>query len=178
MRTMTYDEVINRIAEVTRDNKEDLRKSRLQRRTEFTDLYGVPFYAESDSDHQARFYISVSPDLVYFMRFQFKLYVQDFGGSGDGNFKIYISGIDVTDYLVEQEFGGWIDGAGLYPTNDVEDSEDFYDLLDVATLLYNEGKTDDADKLLNPGFKTMRISADSSFKVTMYLYMKYSVTGK
>lgn len=178
MRTMTYDKAMNRIAEVVKDNRDDLRKTRLQRRTEFTDLYGVPFYAESDENNEAKFYISVSPDLVYFMRFQFKIYVQELQASDDGDFEISINGIDITDYLTEQEDGDWIDGEGLYPTNAVEDQEDFYDLLDVATVMYNEGNEEEANKLLKPGFKPMKIAASSSFKVTMYLYMKYSVTGK
>lgn len=175
MRTIGIDEAINRIAERTAENRQELRKTRMQRRTEFTDLYGVPFYAESDSENNARFYISVSPGLVYFMRFQFKLYIQD--AADDAEFKLYMSGIDLTEYLTEQEDGEWIDGNGLYPTKDAEDALDYYDILDVATLKYNsdeEGDHDDADKILSPGFKTMRIESDSPFKATMYLYMKYS----
>lgn len=175
---ITFEEAMGRMAEVIGDNKSELEKSRMQRRTEFTDLYGIPFYAESDDKNEARFYISVSPDLVYFMRFQFKIYVQDLASSDDGDFRIYMSGVDITDYLIEQEDGEWIDGEGLYPTNAVEEQEDFYDLLDVATLLHNEGGTAESNKILNPGFKTMRIKANSAFKVTMYLYMKYSTNAK
>lgn len=178
MRKITYAQALNRVAEVTKNNKDELRKSRLQRRTEFTDLYGVPFYAESDENNEAKFFVSVSPDLVYFMRFQFKIYVAELASSDDGDFEITMNGVDITDYLIEQEDGEWIDGEGLYPTNKVEDETDFYDLLDVATVLYNEGNTDDAEKILKPGFKQMVITASSPFKVTMYLYMKYSVTGK
>lgn len=178
MRYMTYAEALERVAEVTKDNRDELRKSRLQRRTEFTDLYGIPFYAESDEDNEARFYVSVSPDLVYFMRFQFKIYVQHLAASDDGDFEIRMNGVDITPYLIEQSDGEWIDGEGLYPSNAVEDETDFYDLLDVATVLYNEGNTEDAEKLLKPGFKTMVIKASSSFKVTMYLYAKYTTSAR
>lgn len=176
MRKITYADALNRIAERTNDNTSDLRKSRLQRRTEFTDLYGVPFYAESDSGNKAVFYISVSPDMVYFMRFQFKIFVQ--GLADDSDFSIKLADVDITDYLIEQEDGDWIDGEGLFPTNKVLDETDFYDVLDVATVLYNEGDEDSSNAILNPGFKQMEISASSPFKVTLYLYMKYSVTGK
>lgn len=183
MREITVENAISRVAERASDNATELRKSRLQRRTEFTDLYGVPFYAESvynesNDVHEAKFYISVSPDLVYFMRYQFKLFIQKSAAPDDGDFHIVMNGVDITDYLIEQEDGMWLDAEGLYPTNAVEGVEDFYDILDVASVMYNEGNTDNVNKLLNPGFKTMKVTSTDSFKITMYLYMKYSVTGK
>ena len=238
---ITYEEALNRIAEVTKDSRDELRKSRLQRRTEFTDLNGVPFVAQGDADHPAQFYISISPDLVYFLRFQFKLHIQPListvtgGGSisnvdyteldldsttevvedtstlkisddlspnphrhsasGSGgsvqygikyihttsdNWTVKIHGVDITDYLIEQQDGDWIEGEGVYPTNQNEEDTDYYDVLQVATLLYNgsESDQDDAQKLLKPEFKLMEIESDAPFQVTMYLYCKYSVVGR
>lgn len=177
-RRITYEEALNRIAERTSDNVRELRKSRFQRRTEFTDLYGIPFYFESDND-RAEFYISISPDLVYFMRFQFKL--QIIGTSSD-EFEISIGGVDITDYLITQHEGEWIDGEGLYPTDALEEQTDFYDVLAVAQDIYNEGdteeKTSDSNKLLRPGFKKVLIKSDSSFSGVLYLYAKYSNVGR
>lgn len=183
MRKIGIEEAINRIAERTAENRQSLKKSRFQRRTEFPDTYGVPFYAESqliDGKHKARFYISVPPKYVYFMRFQFKLYVSTLDTSDDGDFHIYMHGVDITDYLIEQEDGEWIEGEGLYPSNAVEEDEDFYDILDVATILYNgeAEEQDDAEKLLKPGFKPMEVTANAPFSCTMYLYMKYAVNGE
>lgn len=239
---MTYDQALNRIAEVTKDNRDDIRRSRLQRRTEFTDLYGIPFTAQGDAKTPARFYISISPDLVYFLRFQFKLQIQgmqstvdgvsgeissvgdtslasdvyanlvnntstgvivddgitpnphthDAGGGLDSitygihkiatdseNFSIKIHGVDITEYLIEQQDGEWIYGEGIYPTNgDLSDDEDFYDVLAVASLMHNEGETEKVSKLLKPEFKEVEISSDKPFMATMYLYMKYSVSGR
>lgn len=236
---MTYDEALLRIAERTNENTKELKKSRLQRRTEFTDLYGVPFNVQGDASNDAEFYISVSPDLIYFLRFQFKLHIHDFkanvssvstatgsvdpttlevdpyvqsgsstavihqdgvednphthtitgGGSTlnygikklpttSDSFTITIDGIDITDYLIEQQDGDWIDGEGLYPTNRIEDETDFYDVMDVATTLYANGDTAEANKLLKPGFKLVQISSDAPFAVTLYLYMKYTTMGR
>lgn len=224
---LTYEDVLNRLAERTTENTSQLRKSKFQRRTEFTDLYGIPFTAQGDAENPAKFYISISPDLIYFLRFQFKLHIQPFATSMTGatgsatvevnnkslsvsgssispnphnhttephthnvikgmayahttsdDFTITIHGVDITDYLIEQQDGDWIEGEGLYPTNRIEDETDFYDLLDVATMLYNEGREEDAEKLLSAEFKEVSISSDSPFAVTMYLYMKYSVTGR
>lgn len=174
---ITYEEALNRIAEVTKDNRDELRKSRLQRRTEFTDLNGVPFFARSDDENKAQFYISISPDLVYFLRFQFKLHIKD---TTSDDFTVKIHGVDLTDYLIEQQDGDWIDGEGVYPTNKNEEDTDYYDVLSVATLLYNGDDTDvdDANKLLKSEFKLMEIESDAPFEVTMYLYCKYSVVGR
>ena len=183
MRKITIDEALNRIAEVTNDNRNDIRRSRLQRRTEFTDLYGIPFYAESeliDGRHVAKFFISVSPDLVYFMRFQFKLYIQTLATGGSGDFKVYVEGIDedITDYLEEQQDGDWIEGEGMYPSSGVEDADDYYDLLDVATVMLSEGKKTDSDTILKGGKKVIRVTASAAFKITLYLWTRYSSAGK
>lgn len=233
---ITYEEAIYRIAERTYDNTKELRKTRLQRRTEFTDLYGIPFMVQGDDNYDGEFYISISPDLVYFLRFQFKLQIHAFestvkginGGSlsigstslenapsvmsntstlesgidpnphshtassgastpdygikkfttGADDFAVTIDGIDVTDYLIEQHDGDWIEGEGLYPSNQLDGKEDFYDVLDVATMMYNEGREADAEKLLRPGFKKVVISSDTKFRATMYLYCKYSNMGR
>lgn len=175
MRKITYEKAINMVAERASENRKELRKSRLQRRTEFTDLYGVPFYAESGSGNKAEFYISISPDLVYFLRFQFKLDIQ---GSSSDEFTIKIGGVDLSEYLISQHDGEWIDGEGIYPTDDTEDDTDYYDVLAVATDLYNEDNDTDANKLLKPGFKKVVIESDSSFSAVMYLYCKYSVVGR
>lgn len=177
-RRITYEEALNRIAERTSDNIRELRKTRLQRRTEFTDLYGVPFYAESNNN-KVEFYISISPDLVYMMRLQFKLQIS---GTTSDEFTIKVDGVDVTDYLIAQHSGEWIDGSGLYPTDELEEQTDFYDLMAVATDIYNEGndeeQTQKANKIMKPGFKRVVIESDSSFSATMYLYTKYSNLGR
>lgn len=175
MRMISYDKAIEMVAERTSENRSELRKSRFQRRTEFTDLYGVPFYAESDDNNKAEFYISISPDLVYFLRFQFKLDIQN---TTSDEFSIKIAGVDITDYLVSQHEGDWIDGSDIYPTGDTEESTDYYDVLAVATDLYNEDNNDDANKLLKPGFKRVVIESDAPFSCVLYLYCKYSVTGR
>lgn len=177
MRMMTIDEALNLVAEVAGDNKREMLKSRFQRRTEYTDLYGVPFYAESDENNEAKFFISISPDLVYMMRFQCKIYITGYEGDGD-DFTIELAGADITDYLIAQQDGDWIDGDGLFPSNAVEDETDFYDIMEVASVLYAEGDEDTANDLLKPGFKQMVISSDAPFSVTMYLYCKYSTTAR
>lgn len=178
-RRITYEEALNRIAERTSDNIRELRKTRFQRRTQFTDLYGIPFYAESDGSNKAVFYISVSPDLVYDMRLQFKLHIR---GTSSDEFSISVDGVAIEDYLIAQHDGEWIDGSGLYPTDELEDETDFYDIMAVATDIYNEGNneetTREANKLLKPGFKEVVIQSDAPFSATLYLYTKLSNVGR
>lgn len=227
---LTIENAIQKIAERTVDNTRDLRKTRLQRRTEFTDLYGIPFTAQGDANAPATFYISISPDLVYYLRFQFKLAIQPFtstvsagtraaevnvktrslSGSVSGStvnitpnphdhgtdphthevvsgltmthttatdFRVKIHGVDITPYLMEQQGGSWIDGEGLYPGKELDD-DSVYDVLDVATVMHNEGRAADVEKLLKAEFKRVEITSNSPFMATMYLYLKYNNVGR
>jgi len=88
--------------------------------------------------------------------------------------RMKIHGVDITYYLMEQHDGEWIDGEGIYPTNRIEGEEDFYDILDVACLMNEEGRTSDVNKLLAPEFKKVEITSDAPFSVTAYLYVKFS----
>lgn len=232
MPEMSLDSAIQRLAERTVDNTRELDRTRYQRRTEFTDLFGIPHTAQGDSATPAKFYISISKDMIYELQFCFKLSIQPFamtvgsGGTdsatvavnptrltgavnGDNvtitpnphshtaephnhtvisgitlihtqadDFEISVEGIPITEYLMEQHDGEWIEGEGIYPNNRIEGEDDFYDILDVATLMHNEGRTEDADKLLRPGFKEVAISSNAPFQATLYQYVKYSQMGR
>ena len=241
MPILTYEQVLNRLAEKTLDNTKQLRKGVQQRRNGMEDLYGVEFTRNGDASRPATFYISISPDLVYYERFAFKFIIQPYSssvagvGGGDdmtigstslslnvnsshqvisgtstlddtvsGNFspnphthsasggvgglnygikqittestswRVEVGGIDITEYLMEQHDGDWIDGEDIYPTNKVENKEDFYDILDVACMLNAEEEYEKRDKILRPEFKKVQIFSDAPFSVTAVLYLKYS----
>ena len=88
--------------------------------------------------------------------------------------RVKIDGIDITAYLREQHNNQWIDGEGIYPTNRLEDQEDFYDILDVCSMMIANGEKTKADKILEPKFKKVEIVSDAPFSIDAYLYMKYS----
>lgn len=231
---LTYEQMFNRLSEKTVDNTRQLRRGIAQRRNGMEDLYGVEFTHNGDATHPATFYVSVSPDLVYYERFAFKFIIEPFqssvvGISGDSlsigetslstdggyvadgtstlyggdlspnphthsvsgsiggldyginpiptdsvNWHVRIHGVDITQYLIEQHSGSWITGQGIYPTNKVVGQEDFYDILDVACMLYADNRGSDAEKILLPEFKKVEILSDKPFGVTAFLYLKYS----
>lgn len=88
--------------------------------------------------------------------------------------RVKIDGIDITAYLREQHNNQWIDGEGIYPTNRLEDQEDFYDILDVCSMMIANGEKTKADKILEPKFKKVEIVSDAPFSIDAYLYLKYS----
>ena len=88
--------------------------------------------------------------------------------------RVRIDGIDITAELIEQHNGAWINGEGIYPTNRLETLEDFYDILDVASMFNAQGRTADRDKILSPSFKKVEIVSDAPFSTDVYLYLKYS----
>lgn len=223
---MTDMEALIRVAERTIENRRQLKISTQQRRTKFSDLYGIEYLRQGDANHPATFYISVSPDFVYYERFALKLQIMPYvssvasgtgsavvdvdptsltGGSSispnphdhttqphthnlvkglsfvnttSSNWRVKMHDVDITDYLIEQQDGAWIDGEGIYPNNKLEDLEDFYDILDVACVKEAEGLTDDVNKLLAPEFKKVEIISDAPFQVAAMVYIKYSMTNR
>lgn len=86
MMQMTYDSALNRMAERLSDRTVENKQEQFQRRNQVVDIYGMEFTRQGDTKHPAIFYLSVSPDLVYYERFEFKIIVQPFampiGGNG------------------------------------------------------------------------------------------------
>lgn len=92
---MTQEEAINRIAEQTVRNKERWSQALKQRRHQVVDMYGVEYTRAGDGNNPARFYISISPDMVYLERFEFKLIIAPFlstGGSQTSSVSLSIEG--------------------------------------------------------------------------------------
>lgn len=75
---MTIDKAINRIAERTFDNTKTIRQMKRQRRNQVVDIYGQEFTRQGGPGAPATFYISISPDMIYLERFEFKLIIQPF----------------------------------------------------------------------------------------------------
>lgn len=75
---MTIDKAISRIAERTFDNTETIRQMKRQRRDQVVDIYGMEFTRQGGAGSPATFYISISPDMIYLERFEFKLIIQPF----------------------------------------------------------------------------------------------------
>lgn len=199
-RVITLDQYLNSIAERTIDNKQQLKRSVHQRRNGMEDLYGVCFSAHATEPksgrYTARFYVSLSPDYVYLHRFAFKFVIMPSITEGEdpsegrdwrvtiGTKKVgddYVP-VDVTDYLKEQQDippeDPLFEGEGVYPSNKLDDREDFYDILDVVSVMIAEGDDDSAEAIIKPIFKPVEISSVKPFSVDAYLYLKYSNTNR
>lgn len=75
---LTQEEALVRISERVAENKKKIDRMLKQRRNQVVDMYGVEFTRQGAANAPARFYISISPDMVYLERFEFKLIVQPF----------------------------------------------------------------------------------------------------
>jgi len=155
-----------------------------QRRNQVVDLYGYEFQRQGSTGNPAVVYVSISQDLIYYHRFEFKLIITPFiipiagGGTNSieleirgttadasnnnphnhesgtlvvdpathnhtvtagitsiqsdfSDFRIIIEGIDMTELLMAQYGGEWIEGEGIYPRNDLSN----YDILEAAGYL-------------------------------------------
>ena len=186
-RVITLDQYLNSIAEKTLDNSRQLKRDVHQRRNGMEDLYGVCFSAHATEPksgrYTARFYISLSPDYVYLHRFAFKFVIMPSITEGEDpsegrDWRVEIGGQNITDYLKEQQDippeDPLFEGEGVYPSNKLDDREDFYDILDVVSVMYAEGEDDAAEAIIKPIFKPVEISSVKPFSVDAYLYLKYS----
>ena len=98
------------------------------------------------------------------------------------DWRIEVSGVDITAYLKEQQDidpnDPLFSGMGVFPNNSlIEDVENFYDILDVASVMYaedTEESLDNANELLKSEFKRVDIFSDHPFGVDAYVYLKYA----
>jgi len=75
---ITFESAINRLAERVSDRRQENRNISLQRRNQVVDMYGMEFTRQGDLGRPATFYLSISPDLIYFERFEFKIIIEGF----------------------------------------------------------------------------------------------------
>lgn len=75
---MSDEKTIKVLSEKAYDRTRESRQSNLQRRNQVVDIYGMEFERQGATGSPATLYISVSPDLIYYERFEFKLIVQPF----------------------------------------------------------------------------------------------------
>lgn len=198
---VTLDKALSILGERTFENHQMLRQARRQRRTEYTDIYGVPFESEIDNKKVSEFHLFISPDLEYWERFQFKIRVtganvdEDVGFDPD-DFTIKFAYIDeetqdpddpekwtkdLAEYF-EAQHGAWVDNNGYFPSEDISDEEadveDFYDVLDACTVMWEEGDTTNANRILKAGSKKIQIAAPVDCKITFIPYIKYSTVNR
>lgn len=91
---LTQNQAIQRLSEKVYDNTRNLRQKDRQRRNTFLDLYGVEMTRQGDSSTPAKFYISITPDMIYLERFEFKLIIQPFASYSSG---MEIAEVEVND---------------------------------------------------------------------------------
>lgn len=187
---VTTGSAIEKIAERTSENREMWRQAIRQRRTEFTDIYGMPFRNELSSPTIHEYHISISPDLEYYERFQLKLLVNTQNAINPDNFNFYMGNpatsestenlVDLTPYLIEQE-GEWVTGDGYFPSEDIDDRDEagsYYDILDACSLMTAMEYTEKVDTVLRPDNKLIRITSGEACEVTLILYVKYSTINR
>lgn len=89
------------------------------------------------------------------------------------NWRVKIDGVDITDYLIAQHDGEWINGEGIFPNADLGHVGDFYDILEVCDVMTDMGEIVKRDTILESRFKKVEIVSDAPFGVDAYLYLKY-----
>ena len=89
------------------------------------------------------------------------------------NWRVRIDGVDITAYLIAQHDGEWINGEGVYPSEELGQPSDFYDILEVCDVMTDMGEITERDKILESKFKKVEIFSDAPFGLDAYVYLKY-----
>lgn len=172
---LTQDQFVSRIAGRAVDSRQLLAQDLKQRRDQVVDIQGVEYHRSlsvepGSSAYVGRVPITVSPDLIYWERFAFKIttYAAPQGVSG---FNIFLEGVNISPYLAAQ-YGSWVDSEGIFPTDKVEKD---YDILLAACMMRADGREDLANRILKPGYKLVTLAANTPMQVILTLaHIKYS----
>lgn len=70
--------ILSQLAERTHDRAVNDYQGQNQRRNQVVDLFGMEQSSQGDTIHPATFWVSVSQDLVYYERFEFKIIISPF----------------------------------------------------------------------------------------------------
>lgn len=110
---LTQEEALIRVSERVAENKKRIDRSLKQRRNQVVDMYGVEYTRQGAANAPARFYISISPDMVYLERFEFKLIIQPFistsGGIGPASLDLRGVGTERKESVTPSEVADMLD---------------------------------------------------------------------
>lgn len=222
---MRVDNAITKIAKRTNEISRDTRQKNRQRRNKIVELYGIPYTGYGDSDNPVEIAIAISPGLVYYEQYAFKVEVAPFlstnkattGGATvtvnnrqvdsvpsshnhttashthsltggveltqpqSGTYGFKIEGVDLKPYFMADHDGDFINGAGVFPTDDLtsdDDPEDFYDVLAALGDMRYDGHVTDAEKIEKGGWKTITIDVPAPTRIILHPFIKYSVLNR
>ena len=96
-------EAIEIVAARTARNTQDIAQKNKQRRYSVVDSNGMEFTRLGDVNAPARFYISVSPDMVYYHRFEFKLIISPFTTTVSGGTDAVVVAVDDTSLAIQND---------------------------------------------------------------------------
>lgn len=147
---MTIDSALARVSERVADRTTNERQSLNQRRNQVVDIYGMEFTRQGDTNTPATFYISISPDLIYYERFEFKIIIQPFampvsgnGATGHSTVQINNTSLITNETNITpnphnhttQEHNHSLDaGVTLFPSS-ISDFEVWIDKIDITPYL-------------------------------------------
>lgn len=97
---LTESEYLEKIARNTAENKQILSEGLKQRRNQVVDQNGVEYTRQGSANFPATFYISISPDMVYLERYEFKLLIASFISSNGISTNVSVPTVEPTSLTV------------------------------------------------------------------------------
>lgn len=128
--------LLSTITKRQRDQSIESDRSQLQRRNKVVDLFGIEYTRQGDTSHPATFYLSVSQDLIYYERFEFKIIIQPFAMPIGGNGSTGMASAQVRDTSLS------ISGGNINPNPHGHVSVPHNHSLDAGVSLFTSSVSD------------------------------------
>lgn len=178
-------------------------QNQLQRRSEVVDLYGIEYTRQGDTNNPATFRFSVSQDLIYYERFEFKIIIDSFvmsigdqgqtGGASlsiqnglivpDPHYHTVTTGVTVTESTVSN-FRILIEDIDITPYLKAQFNGEWINGEGVfpTTGIVNYDilkavafmPTWQQAIILAAGYKKVQLVGDGAFRATLVNYTKYN----
>ena len=137
-----------------------------QRRNTMVEQVGVEYTAIGGGETPAVVHIPISYDFISFSRWDFKIIISPNGDTPPSKMQMFIEGIDITPYFKAQCHGWWCNGYGMFPNRKMSN----YDVLKATEFMSKK----EADKILDAGYKTIKMFGDKPFSMTLVHNIKYN----
>lgn len=124
-------------------------------------------YVGTSNGGTCQIWLSISPDMMYIERWEFKLIVES------GNFSDLRMKMDGRDFTAElkAQFPTPVTKPGIYPDSSVNNR---YDLLEAFSVLSNEER----EPFLKQGYHNLEFVATSDFTIKIREFKKYSFINR
>lgn len=141
-----------------------------QRRYLVTDDFDKEYSTVANDDVTGLIYLSISSDMTYIERWEFKMIVERETEADFETLRIILDEVDLTNAFKAQ-FPNWVTGTGMYPDETVNNR---YNILEAIDTIPEAQRT----AILKQGYHKLEFVANGLFSVKIREFKKYAFINR